>query len=109
MGPTIPVRLAGRRVWVGDESRLLLSGEIHYWRLDRTRWRSALEATRHIGLDIVSTYVPWNVHVPERGQGDFGSVLAFIELAQELGFWVLARPGPYIYAEWPNSGIPDRV
>src|SRR5262249_5640794 len=36
-------------------------------------------------------------------------LIGFLELAQREGFWVLIRPGPYIYAEWPNSGIPDRV
>ena len=34
---------------------------------------------------------------------------AFLELADAAGFWVLLRPGPYIYAEWPNSGIPERL
>ena len=36
-------------------------------------------------------------------------LIGFMELVQREGFWLLIRPGPYIYAEWPNSGLPDRV
>jgi len=26
-----------------------------------------------------------------------------------MGFDIVLRPGPYIYAEWKNNGVPDRV
>ena len=31
---------------------------------------------------------------------------AYIKLAQELGLYVIIRPGPYICAEWDNGGLP---
>jgi hypothetical protein len=110
------VRLADRRIWVGDESRPLLSGEIHYWRLEPDAWREALLAAKRMGLEIVSTYVPWEFHELARGSFDFDGqtngrcdVGSFLHLAAELGLWVIIRPGPYIYAEWQNQGVPDRV
>lgn len=110
------MRLAERRIWVGDESRELLSGEVHFWRLDRSVWPKVLSAVRELGLDIISTYVAWNAHELEPGRYDFTGesdprldLIGFLELAQQHGLWVLIRPGPYIYAEWPNSGIPDRA
>ena len=115
MEATRQVRLAERRLWVGDESRELLSGEVHFWRLDRGAWDAILEAVARLGLDIISTYVAWNFHELAPGRFDFTGetdprrdLVGFLELAQKRGFWVLIRPGPYIYAEWPNSGIPDR-
>ena len=112
----VSVRIANKRVWVGDESRALIHGEVHYWRLSPARWRDVLQATRALGLDIISTYVPWQFHELAPGEFDFTGtsdpardLVGFLELAAEYGFWVLIRPGPYIYAEWPNSGVPERV
>ncbi len=110
------VRIAHKRVWVGDESRPLLHGEVHYWRLSPGNWTDALRAIRQLGLDIVSTYVPWEFHELAPGEFDFSgktdprrNLVGFLELARTDGLWILLRPGPYIYAEWRNSGIPDRV
>jgi len=110
------VRIAERRIWVGDESRALLSGEVHFWRLDPAVWPAVLERLRDLGLDIVSTYVCWEFHEIAPGEFDFEgtsnprrNLLGFLDLAAQRGFWVLLRPGPYIYAEWPNSGVPERV
>jgi hypothetical protein len=110
------VRIADRRVWVGDESRALLSGEVHYWRLDPRAWPTVLRSCRELGLKVLSTYVCWEFHELAPGEFDFvgttdprRNLTGFLELVQREGFWLLIRPGPYIYAEWPNSGLPDRV
>src|SRR5581483_11924398 len=103
------VRIAARRIWVGEQGRQLLSGEVHYWRLDPSVWPEVLARVRELGLDILSTYVCWNFH--ERAPGDFDlrgasdprrDLLGFVRLAARERFWVVLRPGPYIYAEWPN-------
>ena len=96
----VSVRIANKRVWVGDESRALIHGEVHYWRLSPARWRDVLQATRALGLDIISTYVPWQFHELAPGEFDFTGtsdpardLVGFLELAAEYGFWVLIRPG----------------
>src|SRR5262245_55212485 len=110
------VRLAERRIWVGDQDRALLSGEVHFWRLDPSVWQTVLQRVREIGLEVVSTYVCWDFHEVEVGGFDFSgetnprrNLVGFLELAAREGFWVVLRPGPYVYAEWPNSGIPERT
>ncbi|HEV7665257.1 MAG TPA: beta-galactosidase [Chloroflexota bacterium] len=109
------VGIADRRIHVGRQSRALLSGEVHYWRLEPSLWPTILRSVRALGLDVLSTYVAWNFHERAPGEYDFvgrgeprRNLLGFLELAQREGFWVLLRPGPYIYAEWPHSGIPER-
>jgi beta-galactosidase GanA len=69
-----------------------------------------------MGLETIDTYVPWEYHEIEKNEFDFTgetdsrrNLLAFMELTQELGLWVIARPGPYIYSEWVNMGVPTDV
>ncbi|MBV9577563.1 MAG: beta-galactosidase [Chloroflexi bacterium] len=93
------VRLGERRLWVGDQNRALLSGEVHYWRLDASVWPAVLERVRELGLDIVSTYVCWQFHeLPDGGLDLVGQseprrdLPAFLKLAARLGLWVVLRP-----------------
>lgn len=105
------------------QSGLLLDGEtvplwaaaVHYWRLERSAWRPALEATRAIGFRLVDIYVPWSVHETASGEHDFGlgdsrrDVATFVRSCDELGLKVILRPGPHINAELTGFGIPERV
>jgi len=86
----------------------VFSGEIHYFRVPREYWRDRLLKLRAMGLNTVCTYMPWNLHEPRPGVFDFSGMLgvaAFVRLAQELGLWVILRPGPYICAEWDFGGL----
>ena len=100
---------------IGDQVLPVYSGSIHYWRHDRADWRRILENVRAMGFRFVDTYVPWNVHETTPGQFDFGDttpekdVGAFLALCQEVGLFVLCRPGPHINAELPHFGYPERV
>uniref|UniRef100_A0A667WT98 Beta-galactosidase n=1 Tax=Myripristis murdjan TaxID=586833 RepID=A0A667WT98_9TELE len=88
----------------------ILGGSIHYFRVPRAYWEDRLLKMRACGLNTVTTYVPWNLHEPERGVFNFQDQLdlkAFISLAAQLGLWVILRPGPYICAEWDLGGLPS--
>ncbi|XP_056139712.1 beta-galactosidase-1-like protein 2 [Lampris incognitus] len=88
----------------------ILGGSIHYFRVPRAYWKDRLLKMRACGLNTLSTYVPWNLHEPERGMFNFHEELdlkAYISLAAELGLWVVLRPGPYICAEWDLGGLPS--
>lgn len=94
----------------------LLSGEFHYWRADPERWPAILAAIRDMGLQIVSTYVPWNFHELKPGRYDFTGrtgarrdLAGFLRLLKAEGFYAIVRPGPFIYAEWPHGGPPERA
>src|SRR5689334_22441660 len=100
----------------GQERLPLLSGEVHYWRLSPHRWPDVLRSCRRLGLEMIATYVPWQYHELAPGTFDFEgrtepqrNLIAFLELLQRERFSCFIRPGPYIYAEWTNAGVPDRV
>jgi len=108
------VEIRGQKLFVGRKEIPLISGEVHYWRLNPNCWRESLRRVREMGLEILSTYVPWDFHEYKRGYFDFTgktdearNLKAFLELTRKEGFWLILRPGPYIYSEWPRDGVPD--
>jgi len=97
--------LDGARIW-------LVSGSIHYFRVPRALWRDRLLKAKRAGLNCISTYVAWNVHEPVEGKWQFSGdqdVAEFVRLANELGLYVILRPGPYICAEWDFGGFPGWI
>ncbi|XP_054549205.1 beta-galactosidase-1-like protein 3 isoform X2 [Talpa occidentalis] len=89
---------------------LIFGGSIHYFRVPREYWRDRLLKLQACGFNTVTTYVPWNLHEPERGKFDFSGNLdleAFILMAAEIGLWVILRPGPYICSEIDLGGLPS--
>lgn len=87
----------------------VISGSIHYFRVVPAYWQDRLEKLKAMGCNTVETYIPWNMHEPEKGEFRFTGMLdvvRFVKLAQELGLWVILRPSPYICAEWEFGGLP---
>lgn len=109
------VRLEGGALRIGDREVPLLCGAVHYWRLEREAWKPALLETRALGIPIVETYVPWQVHELAPGEHDFGArdprkdLGAFLDLAGELGLYAFVRPGPHINSEMTWFGLPERI
>lgn len=87
----------------------ILSGAIHYFRIDPDDWYHSLFNLKALGFNTVETYVPWNAHEPHKGQFDFSDRLdleRFIQTAQSLGLYMIVRPSPFICAEWEFGGLP---
>ncbi len=87
----------------------VISGSIHYFRVVPEYWRDRLEKLRLLGCNTVETYVAWNKHEPNEGEYDFSGgndLRRFIQIAQEVGLYVILRPAPYICAEWEFGGLP---
>ncbi len=108
------VELKDQKIFVGKKEIPLISGEVHYWRLNPHYWLHVLRQVKEMGLRIISTYVPWDFHEYKRGRFDFTgktdearNLKGFLELTRKEGFWLIIRPGPYIYSEWPHDGVPD--
>uniref|UniRef100_A0A8C2YWP8 Beta-1,3-glucuronyltransferase 1 (glucuronosyltransferase P) b n=1 Tax=Cyclopterus lumpus TaxID=8103 RepID=A0A8C2YWP8_CYCLU len=88
----------------------VLGGSVHYFRVPRAYWRDRLMKMKACGINTLTTYVPWSLHQPERGVFNFYTQLdlvAYINLAAELGLWVILRPGPYISSELDLGGLPS--
>uniref|UniRef100_A0A673AF53 Beta-galactosidase n=1 Tax=Sphaeramia orbicularis TaxID=375764 RepID=A0A673AF53_9TELE len=86
-----------------------ISGSIHYSRIPRVYWKDRLLKMYLAGLNAIQTYIPWNYHEETPGQYNFSGdrdLEYFLQLAQDIGFPVILRPGPYICAEWDMGGLP---
>ncbi|GAB3930978.1 hypothetical protein GCM10029976_033910 [Kribbella albertanoniae] len=89
-----------------------VSGEVHYSRIPRHRWEARLRSTVAGGVTVVSTYVPWLHHMPDRGKPQFDGNLdvgAFIDACGNNRLDVVLRIGPWCHGELRNGGFPDWV
>lgn len=107
------VQIKKNVVMVDGKKVPIIAGEVHYWRLNPNYWKEILDRVREMGLNVISTYIPWDYHEYQRGKLDFygktdpsRNLKAFLDLTRREKFWVIIRPGPYIYSEWPNEGAP---
>jgi beta-galactosidase GanA len=86
------------------------SGELHYWRLPSpSLWLDMLQKMKAEGYNAVSIYFDWAYHSPAPGVYDFTGVRnvdQLLDYAQQVGIYVIARPGPYINAETSGGGFP---
>jgi len=93
----------GQRVFVW-------SGEFHPFRIPSpSLWRDVLQKLKAHGYNAVSIYFDWGYHSARQGVYDFTGVRDMdrvLALAQEVGLYVIARPGPYINAETDGGGFP---
>lgn len=88
----------------------LISGTIHYFRVVPDYWEDRLKKLRACGFNAVETYTCWNLHERKEGQFDFSGgldIARFVRTAQEMGLYVILRPGPYICAEMDFGGLPS--
>ena len=95
------------------KSFFLLSGEMHYFRVNAELWQKHLELIKQAGLNTVSSYVPWSLHEQIEGEADFAGRYAanlnlerFIELCKKTELNLILKPGPYILAELSMHGLP---
>lgn len=99
----------GKGFIINGRREFLMGGEVHYLRIPRELWRDRLLRIKRAGLNTVQIYCFWNVHEPREGEfcfsGDY-DLGAFLDIARELGLYVIVRPGPYTCAEQNNGGIP---
>ena len=82
---------------------------MHYPRIPQEYWRDRMLRAKAMGINCISTYVFWNIHERQPGVFDFkgeADLAKFIRTAQELGLYVVLRPGPYVCAEWDFGGFP---
>lgn len=90
----------------------LFAGEMHYWRVSRAGWSACLAAVRGIGLEIVSSPVPWGVHETAAGAWDWSGARdlgAFLDEVAAAGMLAVLRPGPHGELTLTGGGYPARV
>lgn len=98
---------------LNDHETFLFGGELHYFRVPKAQWTDRLAAMKAAGLNLVSTYIPWQLHEPVEGQIDLHGtstdhldLAGFMEAVKASGMLALVRPGPYVMSELTTDGIP---
>lgn len=98
-----------RALVIDGVRRVLVSGSIHYPRSTPDMWPGLIQKAKDGGLDVIETYVFWDIHEPVRGQYDFEGrkdLAAFVKTVADAGLYVHLRIGPYVCAEWNYGGFP---
>lgn len=92
----------------------MISGEIHYFRLNPRLWEKHLTLLKKTGANTTSTYIPWDWHEYEEAKFDFTgetnparNLIRYIKLCKKVGLNLIVKPGPYILAEYDNQGLPN--
>ena len=95
---------------IGGKRTFVYAGEFDPWRLPSpSLWLDRLEKMKADGYNAVTPYFDWDYHSPAPGVYDFSGIRdinEFLNMAQQVGLYVIARPGPYINAETDAGGFP---
>ncbi|CAI9419211.1 beta-galactosidase [Nocardioides sp. T2.26MG-1] len=95
---------------IDGEREYIWSGEFHPFRLPNPDlWRDMLEKYKANGFNTVSFYFDWAQYSARDGSYDFTGIRdveRLLDLAEDVGLYVIARPGPYINAEVDSGGFP---
>ncbi|KAK4383239.1 Beta-galactosidase 3 [Sesamum angolense] len=94
---------------INGQRRILISGSIHYPRSTPEMWEDLINKAKEGGLDVIETYVFWNVHEPSPGNYNFEGrydLVRFVKTIQKAGLYAHLRIGPYVCAEWNFGGLP---
>ncbi|XP_042487758.1 beta-galactosidase 13-like isoform X2 [Macadamia integrifolia] len=66
-------------------------------------WPDLIQKAKEGGIDVIETYIFWDVHEPHHRQYNFEGNLDFIRFfkaVQQAGLYGILRIGPYVCAEW---------
>jgi len=92
---------------------LLIGGSFHYPRTTPSEWPTVMSEMKANGINLLQTYVFWDLHEPTEGVYNFPSdpldeanLVLFLQEAKKAGLYVHLRIGPYSCAEWSNGGLP---
>ncbi len=85
-------------------------GEFHYARYPQEYWEEEILKMKSGGINVIASYVFWNLHERKEGQFDWSGDLnlrKFIELAHKHQIYTIVRMGPFCHGEMRNGGLPD--
>ena len=101
------------RAFVVDGARtMIIAGSIHYPRMNAAEWPHILKSAKANGINLIQTYVFWDIHEPSEGSFYFpndsssANLVEFIKECDKQGLFVNLRFGPYVCAEWNYGGFP---
>lgn len=99
-----------RYVTLNGEPIVIVSGEFHFSRYDKSLWEREIVKMKAQGLNCIATYVFWNHHEIKAGVFDFcndNDIAHFLGLCKKHGMKVVLRIGPWCHGEVKRGGFPD--
>lgn len=97
----------------------VVASDYQYYRDRREHWRDRLEKLHASGVEVITFYTPWRHHLQWRdGQyfydfdgstKDSRDLQGFLRLIEELGLYMIVKPGPFVHSELNVGGLPDLV
>jgi len=87
-------------------------GEFHFSRYPAAHWDEAIRQMQAGGINVIATYVFWNMHERQEGVFDWSGdrdLRRFLELCARHHVWAMVRMGPFCHGEIRNGGIPDWI
>ena len=56
------IEISQRQIRIDGEPRIVMAGEVHYFRVARAEWGQRLDLLLEAGCDTVASYIPWICH-----------------------------------------------
>lgn len=94
----------------GEKPFFPVLGEFHYSRYPSAYWDEEIKKMKASGINVIATYVFWNLHERTEGEFDWSNDLnlrRFAELCKKNNIYLIVRMGPFAHGEMRNGGIPD--
>ncbi|WZY77096.1 hypothetical protein YC2023_023480 [Brassica napus] len=91
----------GRSLVIDDQHKILFSSSIHYLR-STPMWPHLIGKAKSRGIDVIDTYVFWNIHEPQQGKMSECKaidIVRFIKVRQAHGLYLCLRIGPFIQGQ----------
>ncbi len=85
-------------------------GEFHFSRYPSHYWEESIKKIKAGGINVIATYVFWNLHERKEGVFDWSGNLNlryFVELCEKNDMYLIVRMGPFCHGEIRNGGLPD--
>ncbi|KAL0418191.1 UNVERIFIED_CONTAM: Beta-galactosidase 8 [Sesamum radiatum] len=92
-----------RGLVIGGKRRVLVSGSIHYMRSTPQMWPDLIQKSKDGGLDVIQTFVFWNLHEPVRGQAEMRRFTAKIVNMMKQENLYASQGGPIILSQIENE------
>lgn len=92
---------------------IIRAAAVHYFRMPGfDTWKDRLSKVKYSGYNTIDMYINWGFHSPEPGKYDFSGIRdikKLMQIATDMGLYIISRPGPYINAELSGGGFPDWI
>jgi beta-galactosidase len=107
------------RYFKDGEPLFFLGVDYQYYRDKRANWPPRLDQIKAARANVITFYIPWRHHlVHDDATGKIGydftgrtldsrDVTRFLDLCAAKGFYLVAKPGPFVHSELNIGGLPD--